>query len=152
MRELDPVTGMKLPPRGSVEWSTEPEDPGRRRGGRPSLVFQRDTVLRWRTVEHNVGIGLDFTDISREEREDRITSLLRLVRMEAFRKAYPRRRLLPEHGGRAPEQCIHRRVLTVRGPAELGHSHRLPRLVGRRRAPVGPQVDAMLQGGLIRPR
>lgn len=96
---LSLLAGMKVPSAGRVEWASEPDDhagggSGRRRSGKPtrrrlSLVFQRDTVLPWKTVEQNVALGLDFVDINKDEREERVTSLLRMVGMESFRKAYP---------------------------------------------------------------
>jgi ABC-type nitrate/sulfonate/bicarbonate transport system ATPase subunit len=75
------------------------------------LVFQRDTVLPWRTVEQNISLGLDFLSISKAEKEERISSLLRLVRMEDFRKAYPNQL----SGG------MRRRVALLTGVAPLPH-------------------------------
>jgi NitT/TauT family transport system ATP-binding protein len=94
---LSLLAGMKQPSAGEIKWQPESQEKASRRRGQPkpaqrrlSLVFQRDTVLPWKTVEQNVALGLDYIAISKEEREQRVTDLLRLVRMEDFRKAYPK--------------------------------------------------------------
>jgi ABC-type nitrate/sulfonate/bicarbonate transport system ATPase subunit len=114
---------MKEPAGGAIEWSVPAEEfaggsgGGRsRRSQRPSrrrlsLVFQRDTVLPWRTVEQNIALGLEYLSIAKDEREERIASLLRMVRMEDFRKAYPNQL----SGG------MRRRVALLTGVAPLPH-------------------------------
>lgn len=112
---LSLLAGLKQPSGGSIEWNTEivgAEQVGRKpKRRRLSLVFQRDTVLPWRTVEQNVALGLDYVSISKAEREERIRSLLRIVRMEDFRKAYPNQL----SGG------MRRRVALLTGVAPLPH-------------------------------
>jgi NitT/TauT family transport system ATP-binding protein len=113
---LSLIAGMKEPLGGTITWNANVvgEEKGSR--ARParrrfSLVFQRDTVLPWRTVEQNVALGLNYVSISTEERRERIASLLRLVRMEDFRKAYPNQL----SGG------MRRRVALLTGVAPLPH-------------------------------
>lgn len=120
---LSLLAGMKQPAGGEIEWNEElvadaaPIDASVTRGRRKprrrrmSLVFQRDTVLPWKTVEQNVGLGLDYVSISKAERRERITSLLQLVRMNDFRKAYPNQL----SGG------MRRRVALLTGVAPLPH-------------------------------
>lgn len=112
---LSLLARMKQPDGGEIVWddtvvgsADAGAKPSRRR---LSLVFQRDTVLAWRTVEENVGLGLDYVSISKQERRERITSLLQLVRMEDFRKAYPNQL----SGG------MRRRVALLTGVAPLPH-------------------------------
>jgi ABC-type nitrate/sulfonate/bicarbonate transport system ATPase subunit len=120
---LSLLAGMKQPAGGEIEWNEElvadaaPADASVSRGRRKprrrrlSLVFQRDTVLPWKTVEQNVGLGLDYVSISKAERRERITSLLQLVRMDDFRNAYPNQL----SGG------MRRRVALLTGVAPLPH-------------------------------
>lgn len=120
---LSLLAGMKQPAGGEIEWNEDlvadaaatdaPAPRGRRkpRRRRLSLVFQRDTVLPWKTVEQNVGLGLDYVSISKVERKERIASLLELVRMEDFRNAYPNQL----SGG------MRRRVALLTGVAPLPH-------------------------------
>ena len=59
---------------------------------RPEIgyVFQRDTVFPWRTVEANVGYGLEIAGVPRAERGERVARALAQVGLEAFAKAFPR--------------------------------------------------------------
>lgn len=85
---LSIIAGLLKPTGGSIEWEAHTADAldARRR---LSLVFQRDTLLPWLTVEKNVGFGLRYLPISRRERADRISRLLRLAGLEDVRRAYP---------------------------------------------------------------
>jgi ABC-type nitrate/sulfonate/bicarbonate transport system ATPase subunit len=56
------------------------------------MVFQKDTLLPWLSVEENAGLAFRFRankGIDRVERESRITALLELAKLADFRKAYP---------------------------------------------------------------
>ncbi len=115
---LSLLAGLKVPQAGTIEWNEQETEAGgeRRRDALParrrlSLVFQGDTVLPWKTVEDNVALGLKYVQLTDEEREERITSLLKLVRMEDFRHAYPNRL----SGG------MRRRVALLTGVAPLPH-------------------------------
>jgi NitT/TauT family transport system ATP-binding protein len=113
---LSLLAGLKQPAGGTIDWNAEIVGEEVPAGSKPprrrlSLVFQRDTVLPWRTVEQNVALGLDYVSISKADREERISSLLRLVRMDDFRKAYPNQL----SGG------MRRRVALLTGVAPLPH-------------------------------
>ena len=54
-----------------------------------ALVFQGRSVFPWMTVEANITYGLKLSGVSRSERRERATSLLRLIGIERFRKSYP---------------------------------------------------------------
>lgn len=53
-------------------------------------VFQRDTVFPWRTVEANVGYGLEIAKVPKAERAERVASALRDVGLAEFAKSFPR--------------------------------------------------------------
>jgi len=69
-------------------------------GGRPTAfgevnsqvgyVFQRDTVFPWRTVEANVGYGLEVAGVPRAERRERVREAIRQIGLEGFEKSFPR--------------------------------------------------------------
>jgi NitT/TauT family transport system ATP-binding protein len=55
-----------------------------------SFIFQDATLLPWRKVEANVGLGLELERIPREKRRERVGSLLELVGLSHVSHAYPR--------------------------------------------------------------
>jgi NitT/TauT family transport system ATP-binding protein len=55
-----------------------------------SYIFQDATLLPWRTVTSNVGLGLELEHISREVRKEKVQSLLELVGLTHVARAYPR--------------------------------------------------------------
>ena len=55
-----------------------------------SYIFQDPTLLPWRTVRQNVGLGLELEGVSKDQRGEKTTVLLELVGLGPFAKAYPR--------------------------------------------------------------
>lgn len=55
-----------------------------------SFIFQDATLLPWRTVEHNVGLGLELEYSSRAIRRERVMSMLDLVGLRDVARSYPR--------------------------------------------------------------
>jgi NitT/TauT family transport system ATP-binding protein len=55
-----------------------------------SFIFQDATLLPWRTVEQNVGLGLELEYAARALRRERVTRMLELVGLERVGKSYPR--------------------------------------------------------------
>jgi taurine transport system ATP-binding protein len=53
------------------------------------VVFQKDTLLPWKTVAENVALGLKFAGIGRKERHERALDLLGLVGLQDFAAAAP---------------------------------------------------------------
>jgi NitT/TauT family transport system ATP-binding protein len=55
-----------------------------------SYIFQDATLLPWRTVRQNVGLGLELEGVSKVRRADKTTALLELVGLGHVANAYPR--------------------------------------------------------------
>jgi NitT/TauT family transport system ATP-binding protein len=55
-----------------------------------SYIFQDATLLPWRTVSRNVGLGLELEHVSSEVRKEKVESLLALVGLTHVARAYPR--------------------------------------------------------------
>jgi NitT/TauT family transport system ATP-binding protein len=55
-----------------------------------SFIFQDATLLPWRTVKDNVGLGLELEHVGSKQREKKIAALLELVGLHQVAKAYPR--------------------------------------------------------------
>jgi NitT/TauT family transport system ATP-binding protein len=55
-----------------------------------SFIFQDATLLPWRTVEENVGLGLELEGAARALRRERVAQMLELVGLEHVGRRYPR--------------------------------------------------------------
>jgi len=55
-----------------------------------SYIFQDATLLPWRTVRQNVGLGLELEGVNGTRRAERTASLLELVGLGHVAEAYPR--------------------------------------------------------------
>jgi NitT/TauT family transport system ATP-binding protein len=55
-----------------------------------SYVFQDATLLPWRTVQQNVGLGLELEHVAVPARDKTVGALLELVGLTHVAKAYPR--------------------------------------------------------------
>jgi len=55
-----------------------------------SFVFQDATLLPWRTVKQNIGLGLELEHAPSTRRENEIAGLLDLVGLKHVAKSYPR--------------------------------------------------------------
>ncbi len=53
------------------------------------MVFQKSTLLEWRTVTKNVQLPLEVMDVPRAERERRSAALLDLVQLSEFADSHP---------------------------------------------------------------
>jgi NitT/TauT family transport system ATP-binding protein len=54
------------------------------------FIFQDATLLPWRTVEQNVGLGLELEHAARALRAERVSRMLELVSLSHVAKRYPR--------------------------------------------------------------
>jgi NitT/TauT family transport system ATP-binding protein len=55
-----------------------------------SYIFQDATLLPWRTIRQNVGLGLELAGASKKRRSERTDALLELVGLRHVADAYPR--------------------------------------------------------------
>ena len=55
-----------------------------------SFIFQDATLLPWRTVEQNVGLGMELEHAARHARKERVAKMLDLVGLSHVAKSYPR--------------------------------------------------------------
>ena len=55
-----------------------------------SFVFQDATLLPWRTVKDNIGLGLELEGMASNRREKEIAPLLELVGLNPVAKSFPR--------------------------------------------------------------
>ena len=53
-------------------------------------VFQRDTVFPWRTVEANIGYGLEIAGVPKPERHNRVKRAIEVAGLAGFDKSFPR--------------------------------------------------------------
>ncbi len=86
---LSVLAGLTAASGGEISWSggiggSAP------RSGPISMVFQRDTVFPWRTVEKNVEFGLECMGMPRAEREVRADRLIDMVGLTEFRSSHPK--------------------------------------------------------------
>lgn len=80
------VAGLERASTGSVHYrDTVLTGPKREIG----MVFQEYSLLPWRNVLDNVGLGLEFAGIPSSERFRVSRSFLKLVGMETFERAFP---------------------------------------------------------------
>ena len=57
--------------------------------GSIGIVFQRDNLMAWRTVQDNIRLPLELTGVSRNEARERVQSLIELVGLTGFEQSYP---------------------------------------------------------------
>jgi NitT/TauT family transport system ATP-binding protein len=75
---------------GTIGWNDDAlEDIDGRTRNRLTVVFQRDTVMPWLSVEKNVAFGLRFLQLSRSEKRRRVDEMLDMASLTEFRKALP---------------------------------------------------------------
>jgi NitT/TauT family transport system ATP-binding protein len=56
---------------------------------RRAFVFQHFNLFPWRTVEENIGFGLEVRGDARRAQQERIEGMLQLVGLEGFGRHYP---------------------------------------------------------------
>lgn len=81
---LSLVSGLRHPTAGSVTVQF-----GQDRRHPLSMVFQKDTVLPWLTVEENIRLHFRFKKSARAQMEGTIRELIKLAHLEGFESAYP---------------------------------------------------------------
>jgi ABC-type nitrate/sulfonate/bicarbonate transport system ATPase subunit len=56
---------------------------------RRTLIFQEHALYPWRTVEQNVGFGMELSKVPSSERKKRVDEILEKVGLDGFQKYYP---------------------------------------------------------------
>jgi len=81
------VSGLSFVSEGSIEVNGMTPDNAREM---MSFIFQDATLMPWRTVEQNVGLGLELEHAARELRRERVAQMLDLVKLGHVARRYPR--------------------------------------------------------------
>ena len=83
---LNLVAGLDKPSEGRILLNQVPVE-----GPNPSVGFmlQKDLLLPWRTIVHNVEFGLEARSISRADRRERALRELNRCRLSDFANSYP---------------------------------------------------------------
>jgi NitT/TauT family transport system ATP-binding protein len=80
------IAGLVAPSRGQILVDGDPiRGPTQTCG----FVFQSDSLMPWRTVNANVGLGLELRGMGRDPRRAAIEQALRLVRLERWGRHFP---------------------------------------------------------------
>ncbi len=83
---LNAIAGFLPLSEGTITLDGRPvTSPGADRG----VVFQKDTLLPWKTVIDNVALGLKFAGVPKRVRRERAERLLHLVGLKDFAAAFP---------------------------------------------------------------
>lgn len=95
---LRAVNRLNVPARGKVLVNTgdrtvdvancDPETLRKIRQKNVAMVFQQFALLPWRTVEQNVGFGLELAGVPEAERKARVDKQLKLVGLDQWAKKY----------------------------------------------------------------
>jgi NitT/TauT family transport system ATP-binding protein len=83
---LNMVAGLLKPSSGTVHIFGAPLDGI---NSRASYMFQQDALLPWKTVEENIGIGLEFRGRPAREARDVARSWIKRVGLEGFEHSFP---------------------------------------------------------------
>jgi NitT/TauT family transport system ATP-binding protein len=86
---LNMVAGLLESTAGRIRIDADEVKPGtvNRKVG---YVFQRDTVFPWRTVEANIGYGLEIAGVPKAERGERVGRAIEMSGLAGFGKNFPR--------------------------------------------------------------
>jgi NitT/TauT family transport system ATP-binding protein len=81
------IAGLTLPTQGTIRVAgVAPRDAR----ATLSFIFQDATLLPWRPVEQNVGLGLELDGVRKIQRQEKTAALLKLVGLEHVANFYPR--------------------------------------------------------------
>jgi len=80
------LAGLEHPLSGEVCFRGQPLTAPRREIG---FVFQRATLMPWRTVLDNIALPLEINDVAREESVARANTWVSLMGLDGFAAAYP---------------------------------------------------------------
>jgi NitT/TauT family transport system ATP-binding protein len=81
------IAGLTLPTQGTIRVAGVAPREAR---ATVSFIFQDATLLPWRPVDQNVGLGLELDGVRKIQRQEKIAVLLKLVGLEQVANFYPR--------------------------------------------------------------
>jgi NitT/TauT family transport system ATP-binding protein len=85
---LNMIAGLTETSQGEIRIDGEPAE--RSRGtSKLGYIFQKDTCYPWRTVEQNIGIGLELAKVPEAERRPLIAEAIRNAGLGGFERAFP---------------------------------------------------------------
>jgi len=84
------LAGLLKPTGGTLAVDAQDAAQARRSGSRLALVFQEATLLPWRTVEANVALPLELTQVPKASRAGLVHKSLETVGLLEFRSRRPR--------------------------------------------------------------
>jgi NitT/TauT family transport system ATP-binding protein len=86
---LNMVAGLLTKSAGTIRIDADAVEPGQvnRKVG---YVFQRDTVFPWRTVEANIGYGLEIAGAPKADRAAKVQKAVETAGLAGFERSYPR--------------------------------------------------------------
>ncbi|MDE3100710.1 MAG: ABC transporter ATP-binding protein [Chloroflexota bacterium] len=83
---LSIIAGLILPREGQVLLDgTAVRGPSASRG----MVFQEFAILPWRTVDANIGHGLELQGVKKEQRVETVRKFVELIGLQGFERKYP---------------------------------------------------------------
>jgi sulfonate transport system ATP-binding protein len=85
---LNMIATLIRPSSGQILIDGMPIAPGKATPG-VGYVFQRDTLFPWRTVEDNIGYGLQLAGIPTADRSERIAACVAQAGLKGFEQAFP---------------------------------------------------------------
>jgi NitT/TauT family transport system ATP-binding protein len=81
------ISGLTFPTQGAIQVDGMTPKDARET---VSYIFQDATLLPWRPVEQNIGLGLELEGVSKVRRQEKTAALLQLVGLAHVAKVYPR--------------------------------------------------------------
>ncbi|MCB9438520.1 MAG: ABC transporter ATP-binding protein [Anaerolineales bacterium] len=99
------MAGLMNPEQGHIAFEEKPLTKPTRR---ISLIFQRDSLMPWRTVTQNIALPLQLARIHKAEQQVRIDHMLDITGLRGFEGAYP----AELSGGMAQRVSIARGLVT----------------------------------------
>ncbi len=82
------LAGMLVPVQGRIAWSPDNTQPARH----PlTMMFQKDTLLPWLTVEDNIGLHFRVarSSLAKAQQKERIAELIHLAGLDGAQRKYP---------------------------------------------------------------
>jgi NitT/TauT family transport system ATP-binding protein len=80
------IAGLMKPDSGSVLFDGVEEKTGH---NRVAVIFQKESLFPWLTVQANIEFGLDIKGVPKEERTRRSSELVKLVGVQGLENHYP---------------------------------------------------------------